>query len=152
MPDTTVNRGYRIPKSDGTDVIQPDDIRVPVTSIDTDMNTVMLAQAFKTGELNAIVGTPPTAGTPRVSYSFTTTCVIAAGGLGLFTINWPAAFAHGITYIGLTCGDNAAGLTQIVVDATVCTLSVLHGKAYRADGSPVPSASTIRVNVHVVGW
>lgn len=37
MPDTTPNYGWRIPKADGTDLIVPDDVRVPVTSIDTQM-------------------------------------------------------------------------------------------------------------------
>lgn len=147
--DTTVNRGYQIPKSDGSDTMSPDLWRLAVIAIDTDMNNVL---GFKAGELASIVGASPAAGQSKSTYKFTATTNVAAGGLGLFTINWPAAFVHGITYIGLTCGDNAAGLTQIVVDATVCTLSVLHGKAYRADGSPVPSGSTIRVNVDVVGW
>jgi hypothetical protein len=35
MPDLTPNYAFRIPKSDGTDFIVPDDVRVPVTSIDS---------------------------------------------------------------------------------------------------------------------
>lgn len=34
MPDTTPNYGLRIPKADGTDLIVPDDVRVPITSLD----------------------------------------------------------------------------------------------------------------------
>jgi hypothetical protein len=39
MPDVTPNYGLRIPKADGTDLIIPDDIRIPVTSIDTILKT-----------------------------------------------------------------------------------------------------------------
>lgn len=39
MPDTTPNYGWRIPKSDGTDYIVPDDVRLPITSIDAALKT-----------------------------------------------------------------------------------------------------------------
>lgn len=39
MPGTTVNYGFRIPLLDGSDYQAPDDIRVPITSIDTALKT-----------------------------------------------------------------------------------------------------------------
>jgi hypothetical protein len=39
MPDATPNYGWRTPKSDGTDYIIPDDVRIPINSIDTQMKT-----------------------------------------------------------------------------------------------------------------
>ena len=40
MPDTTPNYAFRIPKLDGSDYQVPDDIRVPVTQIDTKLKDV----------------------------------------------------------------------------------------------------------------
>lgn len=39
MPNTTVNYGFRIPLENGDDYIIPDDIRLPVTDIDTIIKT-----------------------------------------------------------------------------------------------------------------
>ena len=40
MPDTTPNYAFRIPKADGTDLIVPDDVRVPIASIDSTIRDI----------------------------------------------------------------------------------------------------------------
>lgn len=54
MPDGTPNYGWRIPKSDGTDYIIPDDIRLPVGSIDTQMKVEENARLANTASLNGL--------------------------------------------------------------------------------------------------
>jgi hypothetical protein len=48
MPDATPNYGWRTPKSDGTDYIIPDDVRIPINSIDTQMKTEENARVANT--------------------------------------------------------------------------------------------------------
>lgn len=60
MPDTTANYGWRIPKADGTDLIVPDDVRSPITSIDaalknSDNSAASLAARVTALETNAPV-------------------------------------------------------------------------------------------------
>ena len=40
MPDTTVNYGFRIPKADGSDYQNEDDLRVPFIAIDAQLKTM----------------------------------------------------------------------------------------------------------------
>lgn len=47
MPDVTPNYGWRIPKTDGSDFIIPDDVRLPIGSIDA---------ALKAEENNRVAG------------------------------------------------------------------------------------------------
>lgn len=54
MPDTTPNYGWRIPKADGTDYIIPDDVRLPVGSIDTQMKVEENARLANTNILNGL--------------------------------------------------------------------------------------------------
>ena len=56
MPDTTPNYGLRIPRLDGSDYQTPDDLRVPITQIDTNLKRI----DDKIGALDAngwIIGT-----------------------------------------------------------------------------------------------
>lgn len=67
MPDATANYGLRIPKQDGTDLIVPDDVRVPITSIDgllkttndnnTNINNALTALAARVTALEADAAT-----------------------------------------------------------------------------------------------
>lgn len=59
MPDTTVNYGFRIPKSDGTDLIVPDDVRVPVTSIDSTIKSKDDALTALTARVAALENNAP---------------------------------------------------------------------------------------------
>lgn len=54
MPDTTPNYGFRIPKADGSDLIVPDDIRLPVTSIDTQMKANVDVSTNLQAQINAL--------------------------------------------------------------------------------------------------
>lgn len=52
MPDTTPNYGWRIPRADGTDLIVPDDVRVPIGSIDSQMKAEETARLANTATLS----------------------------------------------------------------------------------------------------
>jgi hypothetical protein len=78
MPDTTPNYGLRIPKADGTDLIVPDDIRVPVTSIDSLLKTnVSDKDASLQSQLDALKA--------RVDFFDTTDPVIVSSAGSIFT-------------------------------------------------------------------
>lgn len=58
MPQNTVNYGFRIPLADGSDNIVPDDLRLPITAIDTAIkaraDAITATNAVVTGHTNTL--------------------------------------------------------------------------------------------------
>src|SRR5437764_14175068 len=60
MPDVTPNYGWRIPKSDGSDFIIPDDVRLPIGSIDASLKAEENSRVALAARVAALEANAPT--------------------------------------------------------------------------------------------
>lgn len=100
MPETTVNYGWRIPFTDGSDLIVPEDVRAPIIAIDAKMKSSRVSDT-KRGLYDAV-------GTANGEHTI-------AHGLGIV----PAWI--GTTHIAAAAGPGTPAFVSVVDGSVTAT-------------------------------
>lgn len=142
MPDTTFNYGFRIPSLDGHDYQVPDDVRVPVTSIDARIkilsDALVTANAAITAANNKIALIPDTAAGNKI-FSFgggNTLSIVIYFPTGRFTVAPSVVVSlytgYEIADVVISAAPNATGFTAKVYSTNNAAMSgdfIVHWQA-----------------------
>jgi hypothetical protein len=109
---------------------------------------VLAGEVWGGGE-GVIIGSSPTAGARKITYSGTV--VYTTNAFGQFAVVFPTAFPHGLVSFLPVPGDTASGLGMCISLNASCTLATGVGVARTTAGALITSLA-IRFNYLATGW